>query len=285
MRTYKLNMEIPLFSVIKDMPNDVYHAHDSISKSGLDLILRSPAHYKFREYMEPSRAMEIGTAIHTALLEPDRFAKEYVLLKDVKDRRTSEYKQAVSVHGSERVLVAGEADNVAGMQAAVFAHPVASSWLALPGHAELSMFAKDPETGVVVRIRPDYLTEYGSIVDIKKTQDARQDAFSKSISTYRYHVQAAFYMDVYQWVTGERAESFRFIAIEEKMPHACMVYKLDDLSIAEGRRLYRQALNTYADCLASGEWKSYDCDSEEIISLPDWEIRRIENELEVNLGE
>ena len=65
--------------ITTDLSNRDYHAHPAISKSGLDLISRSPAHYRYRAPKEPSRAMEIGTAIHTALLEPDRYAAEYVI--------------------------------------------------------------------------------------------------------------------------------------------------------------------------------------------------------------
>ena len=98
-------------------------------------------------------------------------------------------------------------------------------------------------------------------------------------------MQAAFYMDVYKWATGESADSFRFIAVEKDLPHATMMYRLDDTALSEGRKLYRQALNTYADCLERDEWQDYDCGVDEVIGLPDWEIRRIENELEVSLGE
>jgi exodeoxyribonuclease VIII len=285
MEQFREAMPIPLPSIIEGMPNDVYHGHESISKSGLDLVARSPAHYRFRQASEPTRAMEIGTAIHTAILEPARFDAEYVLLKDVKDRRASEYKQAVAAHGTERVLVATEADNVIGMRESVLSNPRVTQWLASGGAAELSLFALDPVTGVTVRIRPDFLTTSNSIIDLKSTVDARMHSFSKAILNYNYHMQAAFYMDVFKWATGETADSFRFIAVEKELPHASMVYRLDDTAIAEGRKLYRQALDTYAKCLEADQWPAYESGEDDLISLPDWEIRRIENELEVNLGE
>ncbi|SUA58231.1 PD-(D/E)XK nuclease-like domain-containing protein [Oligella urethralis] len=265
--------------IVKDMPNKLYHAHNSISKSGLDLIARSPAHYLYREPSTNTRFMQIGTAIHCAILEPDRFKDEYILLIDANDRRSPEYQAAKKEHGEEFVLVSHEVENVLGMQASVYANPVAKKWLDLPSEKELSIFAKDPETGVTVRIRPDILTACGSIVDLKKTQDARPREFSKSIYNYRYHVQVAFYLDVYKWVTGDECQSFRFLAVEEKRPYSSMVYMLDDLAIDEGRKLYREALNVYADCLEKNQWPSYLCADDEIVSLPDWEVRRLENEL------
>src|SRR5690606_39465824 len=75
--------------ITTSMSNEEYHSlPDSISKSGLDLIARSPAHYRYAERREPTRAMVIGTAIHAAILEPDVFATEYLLLRS--EEHTSE---------------------------------------------------------------------------------------------------------------------------------------------------------------------------------------------------
>ena len=278
--TYDPETPIPAPSLVAGIPNALYHAYPSISKSGLDLIARSPAHYQFQPPREATRAMEIGTAIHTALLEPDRFQREYVLLKDVKDRRASEYKAAVQVHGTERVLVASEADNVAGMQESVYANRTARALLEQTGHRELSVFATDPVTGLTVRCRFDILTDDLIAIDLKKTRDAREDAFSRAIDSYRYHVQAAFYSDVFYWATGEHLSGFKFLAVEEAMPHASRVYRLDETAMQEGRRLYREDLNLFAQCVESGEWPAYDED-EGIISLPEWKLRQIENEMEI----
>lgn len=266
-------------ALLLDMPNEEYHRLPHISKSGLDRVAISPAHYRFAEPRQPSRAMEIGTAIHTALLEPDRFAAEYVLLKEVTDRRASAYREAVKVYGSERVLVGPEADRVAGMQAAVMAQPAARDILERAGHREASLICADPETGVTVRVRYDLLTDCGMVLDLKKTRDARPAKFSRSIFNYRYHVQAAFYSDSWFWATGERLKSFRILAVEDLLPHAVKIYTLDQTAIDDGRRLYREDLNLYAQCLERDEWPAYDCTADEVISLPDWRLAQIENEI------
>lgn len=278
---YTPGMTIAAPMLVSGMPNDDYHAMASVSKSGLDLIARSPAHYRFAPAHTATRNMEIGTAIHTALLEPERFAAEYVLLRDVADRRAAAYKAATAVHGTERVLVSHEADDVAGMQESVYANPIAAAWLKNPGIRELSVFATDPETGLPVRCRFDILTECGHGIDLKKTQDAREDAFSRAVHSYRYHVQAAFYSDVYEWATGQRLESFRFLAVEQSAPNACRVYRLDETAIQEGRREYREDLNRFAACLVTDTWPAYECTDDDVISLPEWRIRQIENDLEI----
>lgn len=263
--------------ITTELTNEQYHANSAISKSGLDLIARSPAHWFYQEKREPTRAMIIGSALHAAILEPELFAEQYMLLRNVTDRRASEYKQAVAIHGADFVLTGTEADYVAGMQESVRCHPYLRALLEQPGRAELSVITKDPVTGVDVQCRYDWLTDALLPLDIKTTQDARPDAFARSVANYRYHVQAAFYSDVWEWETGERLQRFEFAAIEKAMPHAIGIYRLDDEAIAEGRRLYREALNLYADCLERNEWPAYASDPQ-WLCLPAWAVEYQEEE-------
>lgn len=266
--------------LVTGMSNEDYHRYPAISKSGLDLIERSPAHYRYREPREATRAMEIGTAIHASLLEPDRFAHEYVLLRDVKDRRASEYKQAIKEHAHELVLVASEADRVAGMQESVFANPSAKALLDQDGWRELSVFATEPETGLLLKCRFDMLTSDGVAVDLKKARDIRPDKFSRSVYDYRYHVQDAFYSYVYYLATGgEHLKAFKILAVEELMPHLSQVYQLDSEARAEGVRAFKKNLATYSECNKTGDWHGYNIESE-LLSLPTWIMNQIENELD-----
>jgi len=273
-----------LNNYVVGMPNDVYHSLPGISASGLKTIAqKSPAHYANPKPRKATRHMEIGTAIHTALLEPERFESEYILLPEVEDRRKPEYKQAVKSAGtSELVLVGQEVAKVTGMQDAAFANQEAAKLLRSDGFCELSGIVKDPVTGVICRHRFDKLCVIdGWAVDIKKTQDASYEGFQKAIYNYQYHMQAAFYLDQYEWMTGERLKGMKFVAIEEDKPHAVGVYYLDDGSLQIGRELHRDALNTYAECETNNEWPSYPgSEQAQIISLPEWALARYENELE-----
>lgn len=253
--------------LVINMPNDVYHAYAGISKSGLDLIARSPAHYAYRSPNEPTRAMVIGSATHAAILEPDVFAKQYMLLKDVTDRRSSAYKQAVEQFGADNVLTGTEADAVAGMQAALQLNVAAKQRLDAPGWCEIACFASDPVTGVLVKCKFDKLTRDLLSVDLKTTQDLRD--FAKSVANYRYHVQAAFYADVFEWATGEQLNGFEFLAVEKEAPNASRIFLLDTPSVDYGRKLYREALDVYADCLRNDTWPMPAGDVE-YITLPYW---------------
>jgi hypothetical protein len=262
------------------LTNEQYHAADGISKSGLDLILRSPAHYRYAPKRESTRAMEIGTALHCAILEPERFATDYMLLREVTDRRASAYKDACKVWSAERVLTGTEADKVAGMQESARCNPHLAEYLSAPGRYELSVFAIDPETGVLVKCRFDKMLDCGTGFDLKKTQDIRD--FGKSVANYGYHMQESFYRDVYKWFTGEELRGFAFGAVEEQMPHASAPFVLDEEALDIGRMLYRKALNEYADCLHKDEWPGI-AGEPQVVQLPSWYLSQFEsNELDLS---
>lgn len=253
------------------MPNQAYHSYEGISKSGLDLIDRSPAHYAHAERREPTRAMVVGTAIHAAILEPDAFEQQYLLLRDVQDRRASEYKQAIKTHNPELVLTGKEADHVAGMQESVQSNQTAAQLLASDGWCELSAFVECPETGALLRARYDKLTSGGVAVDLKKTQDIRYDQFQRSVANYRYHVQDAFYSRVFELIARQPLAAFKFLCVEEQSPHASKVFTLDDEAKLVGQRIAMRNLQTYAACTAAGEWP-YPDGREELLSLPAWAL-------------
>lgn len=265
------------------LSNSDYHSGAGISCTGLKKIAVSPAHYKRGEFKQTA-AMAMGSATHSAILEPESFSKQYVTLPAGKDRRSAEYKALCASHGTDNVLVSADAHQINIMQTAVRANPVANKWLYQePGRNELSVYAEDPETGVLVRCRFDRLLNRGFSPDLKTTVDASPRGFSNAIAKYGYAFQAAFYMDTYFWATGDKLEGFGFLAVESKAPYNVMCYRLDDESIEIGRSQYRAALNKYAECLESGVWHGYDdCDMETLIGLPNWQISQYEESLEVN---
>lgn len=273
-------------ALLVGMPNADYHDEPAYSASGLKLIERSPAHYAHAGTRSPSRAMQIGSAIHCALLEPDRFNNQYVC-SGTDDRRASEYKQAVKSKGTdELVLTQPEWDKVVGMQAAAYAHPEARSVLNCPGEEELSVFANDPGTGLPIKCRPDklcHLNHGPMIVDIKKCQDARPEEFSKSVARYGYDLAAAHYMETYEQASGYEVVQYLLIAIEEEPPHGVKVYELPHEWIKYGCKRRDAALEVAAQCVESGEWPAYD-DGIEELEPPRWIASQIDdNEAEVQL--
>jgi len=262
-----------------DMSNDDYHSYGGISKSGLDKISRSPAHYKYGARKEATRPMAVGTAIHTAILEPERFAAEYCIT-EAKARTEKAYKGKKAIYGGDFTLTANEGSKIEGMKKSVRLNNQACKLLDGDGNAEVSAICKDPETGVIIRARYDWLTHDRVAVDLKKTQDIRPHKFARSVNDYRYHVQDAMYSFIYKQITGDDLHEFYFLAVEEEPPYSCKLYRLDDLAKEMGAFYFRRDLRTYADCLDSGVWP-HPNSGDGIIELNNWAVSQYEEDIEV----
>lgn len=253
------------------LTNAEYHARPEVSKSGLDLVHRSPLHF-WNRYLNPNRvpepptaAMVIGSALHTRVLEPHLFDDEYAVAPQC-DRRTKEGKMIWADFEAEAegktLLKAEDAMQINAMAEAVRRHPAARVLLNKAGKAEQSYFWTDDETGEKCKCRPDWHTEDRRIiVDVKTTEDGSPGKFLRSsVLQWRYHVQAAFYM---QGVP--EAELFVFAVVEKKPPFATVVYTLPAKLVERGLEEARADLRLIAECRAANKWPSY---SEEVYELP-----------------
>lgn len=247
--------------------NEDYHSSEGYSNSFLTAVLRSPAHAMSRGKWKSTRNMEIGSAFHSSTLEPDLYKRDYKIVEC--DARTSAlYKAACKDHPSAQVLTLGEAETVKGMTDGVYRNRKLREIIDLPGTAEVAYFAIDPETGLMIKCKFDWLTDCNISLDIKKTQDARMYKFSQSINTYMYHMQDAFYRHVFKCATGEDLQEFYFGAVEEQKPHASNRWKLGPESRKKGDALFREALTTLAICLDRGEFPAYPDDGDDEIEIP-----------------
>jgi exodeoxyribonuclease VIII len=181
-------------------------------------------------------------------------------------------------NGHRNVLEPETWDQLHRMRDAVMAHPAARALMTAPGKAEQSVYWVDEVTGVLCRCRPDKWLDTGYIADLKTTEDASPEAFGKSIATYAYDVQDAFYTDGCA-AAGRPIRGFLFVAVEKT---ACVVdgvamgvavYRLDDVSRDIGRAKYRADLATYAECKRTGVWPCYGTKIQEI-SVPAWSLSK-----------
>lgn len=257
------------------LTNAEYHARPEVSKSGLDLVHRSPLHF-WNRYLNPDRvaeppteAMILGSALHTRVLEPHLFDDEYAVAPYY-DRRTKEGKMIWADFEQEAAgktpLKAEDAARIQAMGQAVYAHKAARVLLTQPGKAEQSYFWTDDETGERCKCRPDWHSEDRRIiVDVKTTEDASPRKFlHSSVMGWRYHTQAAFYMQGLP-----EAEAFLFVVVEKKPPFAVAVYSLPAKLIERGLEEAKADLRRIAECRAANHWPSYSEAIEEL-ALPRW---------------
>lgn len=235
-----------------------YHGdRKTASSSGLKQILRSPAHYVeyLKNGIKDTPDMQLGRAIHTALLEPEEFDSRFVVYEG--DRRKGEFKEFKDANKHLEILRPEDINTINGVKASIerYAEVDLKSIIGL-GTKEQSIFWVDEETGVPCRIRPDCYA--GTvIIDVKKTQDARPYEFVRSCRRLDYDLQAAMYTEGMRHFTGQDFEFF-FLAVEDTAPYGVWLHKAPAAMLEDGHNKFRRALESLARCRSQGKWPNYE---------------------------
>lgn len=263
-----------------------------MSASRLHLLDRSPLQYLHSLDAPPTvtPALERGSALHMAILEPEEFDGHYVVLGQCAGRKRdgdrckyqgSVYRDGESYCGTHdpakgepiqpgiTIIGAEDRAKVVGMRDAVLAHRRASSLFLGGGEFEATIVFDDPATGVRVKIRPDRLVDRaGMLVELKSTRDATHHRFSSDAERRGYFRKVALYR------RGLRAIEWPYrmaavLAIESDAPHDLIPYLLDESDLDGADAEITRLLRLYQDCEREGAWPGY-ADEFQTLSRPRW---------------
>lgn len=264
-----------------NMSNADYHAHPARSKSYLwELYSHTPFHAQNMK-IDPTPAMDLGTATHTAILEPEKFLSS--VIKGPEDRRGNKWKDVydeAAAYGKV-ALTAGDYEKCLYMRDAAHRLPIVRQLTDGKQIVEASAFWQDEESGVDCRCRPDlYHPEHAIMADLKTTNDASPAAFSKTVGNFGYHAQEAIYRDGWPLAGGGAVDGFIFIAVENVHPFAVAIYELVPSAVLEGRAIIRDALQQYKQCRETNVWPGYST-SIEPLDIQRWSYRKTFNQGEM----
>lgn len=261
-----------LSGAYQHVENQAYHSmSEYTSRSDLELIQRSPKHYRYaKENPQPrSEAMKIGEWVHTLVLEPENFKTEFYNEQEIIDevmirrpevktvRGTKDYKERVQELTSNGHTILKEDDMIMlqNIQAAVTENPLFQA-IMQEGVPELSCFA--PIMGHNCRARPDFTSfKRNFIIDLKTTQNAHNVKFIDTIYNYGYHRQAAFYMDVVSAATGVPIQGYGIVAVEKEPPYGVCCYTMSSDFIGIGRAEYKENLEKLIEATKTNQWPGY----------------------------
>lgn len=279
----------PKRGVFTDIPETDYHQRPELSSTRARDLLKAPAIYQHNlKHKRHSAAFDVGTAAHSLILGvgagvvvyPDEHltASGAVSTKAATVAWAEEQRQAGYTPISPR-----EYDDVMGMAESVLTHPTARRLLE-NGNPEVTVLADDPDTGVAMRARFDYLSaDHTRAADLKTTRgSASPTEFTRSVAQYGYHIQEAWYTDALRFATGNTTSpEMTFIVVEKNAPYLTAVHKLDSEYRAIGEHRAEQARRIYKHCMDTWEWPGYPTDTH-TLEPPAWLSYEFENELDGN---
>lgn len=263
------------------LEDEIYHSDKSaVNFSSLKHMEKSENAFA-KEYWGPrkkeKKRQRIGKLAHMALLEGSKFKERYVVMPEFESfdskgnksdsKNTTYYKNKVSewersitkdqipITEEERTQLFMIIDSILSNKKAVK--------LLSDGKPELAGYWTDKETGINLRVKPDFLHfNLGIMVDFKTTVDARWEMFRKSVEGYRYDIQMAMYEDGVFNITGEKPRAKAWLVVEQENHFECRIHDVSPTYEDIGKFEYRRCLNLLAKAIDKG---SFDQGGDEIL--------------------
>ena len=262
---------VPGPGVYPDIPELDYHRdltpHGSLSYSAAKVLLDEAGPARFAHARTAPRVHKheysLGSAAHAILLGK---GAEALVVIDARDWRTTAARAArdKAVAAGLMPLLPHELATAEEIAAGVDRVPLARQLLT-GGTPEVSLYAE--HRGILLRGRLDYLTD-ASLVDVKTTADADTRPFERSIWSYRYYMQAAWYRRLYTALTGTSLP-WHWVILETAPPYLPAVRHATDEYLTLGELHMDRAIDTYLACRESGIWPGYP-DQSQPVDPPAW---------------
>lgn len=261
--------------IYEGMPFSEYREIEAVNNTLLwDIVSKTPLHARYEQlHPKDTPSLVFGRALHAKVLEPDTFGNKYIVAPEV-DRRTKAGKATwaafVESAGGREVLTQEDAASIEAIAQAMQKQVIHK--LVRSGEAEVVLVWEDEETGLLCKARLDYLHRAFDqiIIDLKSTEDASPEGFSRSMAKYGYHQQASFYSHGWE-VLANLTPAFTFLAVEKNPPYAAAAYQIQAASLDAGEISWRKAIRTYAECLEKDQWPGYE-DKILPIEIPQWAL-------------
>lgn len=256
-----------------------YWGLEGVRQSQLKALAKSPRHYQYwLTHQQPDKAAwEMGRALHTAVLEPERFLLDYKLWESrtsedkVRQRRGKAWDQFCADNAGKSILRDSDYEEATEAMRAVREDHVAMAYLGT-GRPEVTCQWTDDITGLVCKTRIDWVQDHGEhvIVELKTARDAG-DGFARAVANFRYHWQFAWHQDGYEACTGVRPKVV-VIAVETAQPRDVVTWVVEQDTLEIGRDEYRQQLERLKECQDQGRWPGQSQGVERFLALPAWAV-------------
>lgn len=304
--------------LLKD-PMQKYLDNYRNSSSALKEVLKTPFHYKF--YMEMRKKapdpdhFELGTFAHMAFLEPERFDK--VIIEPDHPLNTTEGVTNM-IRWYEKTNQCGNADltgyKIADLRAYLQDLKAACPYQRIKREhqdiidivrynyktygggiiprllkgavSEVSFYGIDQETGLPVKIRPDYFNleeniGVNAIISFKTTSAQSLGKFFYDSAKYSYEISESMYLQVGTEITARKFTAVFTIMLQTVPPYLVAVFFWAPDDLANGKYKYHTALLTVKECQEKLSWPGYDSAAESgdcgIIHMkqPEWAAREL----------
>lgn len=220
-------------------------------------------------------AFDLGSAFHLLKLQPDEYDARVAIIPEKVDRRTKvgkiKWAEFLEVSKGKITLTAEDGDKLRAMLDALHANQDAVDLLEIEGGVnELAIAFCDPETGLPLKIKPDFQATSEVIADIKTSRSCRPEMFAKTAAQFGYHRQAALYCLGRRLLTGTEQQFFHVVVENDNPPYECGVIQICPDDIERAAEENQETMRALLECVETNDWRSPHVKHPQEIQLPPW---------------
>ena len=244
---------------------DYHSIDDALTRSALSLFLDNPQDF-YLQYVaktvarkEPTARMELGTLLHSILLEKiDPFEAiaiypETCLKSDggLNPKPVAHFRE----DNPDSVCLKVEAAERVTMAVSAFRHSAIGPILAGNYHFEQAFYGD--VSGVRIKCKPDIagaVNDRAVCYDLKVVEDDFDGLFHRTSKRLKYWLQDAHYSAIMSQVYEGLPTEFAFFTLRMTPPFRVRMYSYDILSRESAATKHRAGLAKYADYLSRDYW-------------------------------
>ena len=234
-----------------------YRSHDLTS------AIKCPYSWKNAKPMQQTPALLEGRVQHTVFLEHHKFDDEFVIQPNI-DRRTKAGKELwEDFQGTvgNRTIISQDLYDLCMER-----RRIVQDYIPKPEHkVETSLVFM--WHGQQFKCRMDWY-DGKDVWDLKTCRDASPRGFKQAINNFKYHMQAALYLDACK-ALDLPADKFNFLAQAKTDPYPYAVYSMSTEAIGYARAKNEQALAMILECEKSGKFTPFNLDGPQTVELGD----------------
>lgn len=261
------------------MPSPDYFAFQAVNWSRLKILIDgTPMHYRYAlDHPDDGDTYSriAFRAIHSAVLEPDRFNALFPVFPG-KDRRAAGFQAFLDAHPGCSVITKTEQRTALDIQRAVHEHPESGRILS-NGRPEKVIQWTDPTTGLACKGCLDWMerpekTGPIRIYDLKTWPSTSEYEVRWMVRREHTLGQLAHYRAGCMVLAPSREVTCSLIVVEGKPPHDVVVVDLDAADLDEADDQRQNLLRVVADCTRLDSWPGY-CSGRVRLKMEDMEIQ------------
>ena len=250
--------------IYEDMPFEEYNEIPAHRASDIKQVEQCVYTWKNQKGFSESPALLEGRVQHTVFLELHKFDDEFVIQPNI-DRRTKAGKEAYEdfIGGiAHRTPITQDLYETCMERRKIVQHLIPNGENDRTELTVCYMFY-----GQQFKSRFDWY-DGQHVWDLKTCRDASPRGFRQAINNFKYHMQAALYVDACKAV-GLPVDGFSFLAQEKAHPYPYVVYTMSSEALEYGRAKNEQALHRLLEAEKNNDYKPYNLEGPQIIELGD----------------